>query len=324
MDPVSITTAVVGLLTAAAKVSTTLTAILQRTSNAPKFAQNVLLEVSDISACLTQLRAFLDGARVESRSRATLILVDQVIVLLTTSMITFSELEKIVESLEPDKSMGLVSKLRWSRKESAISSLLLRLQASKSSLNLMLTALTCTSIEEAQTAVGHFQDLIQQTLTNDEDISRRLANLETQNHNTASNAICAASITTSQNHDVSTENRWSQIDKEEFEASVTRTTVIEYAFESMLQRSRPYTRGLRRNSRCSRTSSVAPSTGWSFFSGVSLADISKTSVISLPIWKSELWNGSHYVSPSITNYRVGISTSLAPAKKIALLDKEIL
>lgn len=142
MDPISVAAAVVGLLTTAAQVSTTLTAILHRTSNAPKLAQNVLLEVSDISTCLTQLHAFLVGARVGSRSRATLILVDQIIVLLTTSMMTFSELEEIVESLKPDKPMGLVSKLRWSRKESAISSLLLRLQASKSSLNLMVAALT--------------------------------------------------------------------------------------------------------------------------------------------------------------------------------------
>lgn len=183
---------------------------------------------------------------------------------------------------------------------------------------------TSTSIEEAQTAVGHLQDLIQQTLRNDQDISRRLANLETQNHITASSAISAAGSITSQNDDVSTENPWSQIDKEDFEASVSRTTVIEFSFESMLQRSRPYTRGLLRNSRCSRTSSVAPSMGWSFFSGLSLADISSISVISLPIWKSELWNGSRYHGSLITGYCTGIPYSSLPAKKIALLGKNIL
>lgn len=142
MDPISIAAAVVGLLTAAVKVSTSLTTILHYSSNVSELAQNVLLEVSDISACLTQLHAFLAGTRVATRSRATLILVDQVVILLTSSTKTFSDLEEIIESLEPDKPMGLVSKVRWFKKESAISRLLLRLQASKSSLNLMLTALT--------------------------------------------------------------------------------------------------------------------------------------------------------------------------------------
>lgn len=142
MDPISIAAAVVGLLTAAANVSKTLTVIVHSMSSAAKLAQNVLLEVSDISTCLTQLQAFLAGGKVGSRSRATLILVEQVMVLLTSSMKTFSELEEIVESLEPDKSMGLVTKVRWSRKEAAILKLLVRLQESKSSLNLMLTTLT--------------------------------------------------------------------------------------------------------------------------------------------------------------------------------------
>ena len=142
MDPISIAAAVVGLLTAAEKISKTLAAVIHSTSYFSKLAQNVLLEVTDISTCLTQLRAFLVGARVGSRSQAKLILVDQVIILLTSSMKIFSELEEIVESLEPDKHMGLLSKARWSRKDAAISKLLLRLQQSKGSLNLMLTTLT--------------------------------------------------------------------------------------------------------------------------------------------------------------------------------------
>lgn len=180
-----------------------------------------------------------------------------------------------------------------------------------------------SSSDEAQTAVGHLQDLIQQTLRNDEDISRRLANLETRNDITASNAISAAPSVIEENRDVSTGKRQSQFDREDFEASVTRNTVVEFSFESMLQKSRPYTRGLLRNSRYSRTSSVAPSMGWSFFSGMSLADISSISVVSLPIWKSELWNGSRYHGSYITNYRAGAPLHLAQGKNIQLLGKGI-
>ena len=181
-----------------------------------------------------------------------------------------------------------------------------------------------TSIEEAHTAVGHLRDLIGHTLRNDEDISRRLANIETQNHITATNAFSATSSIDEENRNVSKEEQWSRIDKEQFEVLVSRTTVIDSSFESMLHNSRPYTRGLLRNSRFSGTSSVAPSMGWSFFSGVSLGDISNISVISLPIWESEMTNGSHYHGSSITNYCVGPVSNLASAKTITLLGKEIL
>lgn len=73
---------------------------------------------------------------------------------------------------------------------------------------------------------------------------------------------------------------------------------IGFAFERILQVSRVYTRALLRypnNSTESLTSStVSRKIGWSFFSGLTLSDISHISVLSLPICPSEISNSECY------------------------------
>lgn len=67
-----------------------------------------------------------------------------------------------------------------------------------------------------------------------------------------------------------------------------------FSFDRDLSASRVYTRVSRRTSNSSCSSSVVPSMGWSFQSGLSLADISNISTLSLPISPNELWNAQHY------------------------------
>ena len=102
MDPLSIAASVVGLLGAATKISSILTTLLRKTRDAPEFAHNVLREVTDISTTLAQLQSFLIGTRVGQRSRTKTLMVEQVIVVLTTCVMSFSELEETVTSMETD------------------------------------------------------------------------------------------------------------------------------------------------------------------------------------------------------------------------------
>lgn len=71
--------------------------------------------------------------------------------------------------------------------------------------------------------------------------------------------------------------------------------------------------------------SSEPSIGWSFFSGVSLADISDISVISLPISAIHLWNGSRYrqsLDPIRSSNSYGISpVAPDPIGKLQLFGK---
>lgn len=142
MDPLSIAASIVGLLGATAKFSTILTTFIRNTNDAPKLANGVLQEVSDISACLAQLQAFLLGTRVGSRSRTALIMVEQVVVTLTSYVMTFSELDEILSSFDEITPIRFGGRIAWMMKEPQLTRLCQRLSSSRQSLNLMLTTLT--------------------------------------------------------------------------------------------------------------------------------------------------------------------------------------
>ena len=84
------------------------------------------------------------------------------------------------------------------------------------------------------------------------------------------------------------------IQTQKVEASDATVPIVGFTFEKDLEASRPYIRALKRWSSCTATSSVAPSMGWSFFSGISLAEVSCLSAINLPIASQDLWNGDRY------------------------------
>ncbi len=143
MDGISVGASILGLVGAAAKITLYLNAVVTSVRTAPKLAQSVLLEVSDVSICLSQLQRLLLGMERGSKSRERLIMTEQLVVVLSNCVSIFSELEEILESL------GLMggtpiskSKIaRWLRRQNSISTLLMRLQASKQSLTLIVTIL---------------------------------------------------------------------------------------------------------------------------------------------------------------------------------------
>lgn len=74
----------------------------------------------------------------------------------------------------------------------------------------------------------------------------------------------------------------------------TLTAAGGFAFEEDLFASRPYLRAIKRRPCWSTTSSVVPTMGWSYLSGLSLADVSEVSILSLPLSPLGLWNGHRY------------------------------
>lgn len=138
MEPLSVAASLVGLLAATTKVCSLLKAV----NGASNLMQNVLSEVSDIRMSLGQLRTLLFEPEAKYRSRASLLMVEDIIVVLTRAVMTFSELEKVIEEFKKDQSLRVVTRLKLVLKQSTISKLLLRLQSSRASLSLMLTVLT--------------------------------------------------------------------------------------------------------------------------------------------------------------------------------------
>lgn len=296
MDPLSVAASVVGLLGATAKVSSVLTTFVRGTKDAPKLANDVLQEVSDISACLAQLQAFLLGTRAGSRSRTALIMVEQVVVTLTACVMTFSELEETVESLNDGTPTRIGSRIAWMKKEPVLARLCLRLNSSKQSLILMLTTLTCASVDQATTSVETLTSLVRDLVQNNQDLYSRILNLESSQRTIRPTASLKEAEDEDDVSTIQSPRKASDPTLEE-ERESTVTAVKEFTFERDLRQSRAYARVMWRDSLMSLQSSTAPSFGWSCLSGLSLANVSNISVISLPIVATELTNAQHYTSP---------------------------
>ena len=142
MDPLSISASFIGLCIAAVQVSALLKKFIDASDNAPASARHVLMEITAIYASLHQLEAFLSGRQEAARSRKSLVMVEQIIIIFTDCVSIFSELEQTLETLKMGGSMRVIDRMKWAMKETTISKLLTRLQASKSSLHFMLTILT--------------------------------------------------------------------------------------------------------------------------------------------------------------------------------------
>ena len=317
MDPLTIAASTVGLLGAAAKVSTVLTAFVSGTRYAPTLAKVILQEVSDISVCLAQLQTFLSGSRVGSRSRTAMIMVEQVVVTLTACMITFSELEEVLGSLKLDDPQQLRNRVTWARRESVLTRLLDRLHSSRTSLNLMLTTLTwyeCTenarkamttyitdgqsgaSVDQATSSVENLTRLVQQVLRTNQYLFSRLGNLESVPDNQTARSAASKNEIVMQDDTLSVNPK---PDNSELTLGAVEPPIRRFEFEQDLHSSRVYTRAMKRKTRESLVSSAAFSFGWSCLSEMSLADISNISVISLPVSASDLSNSEHYASGKV-------------------------
>lgn len=139
-DPISLAAGVVGILTAAAQISSLLIDFTRSSKDAPQTARAVLTEVDDISSTLSHLQSFLLGNEYSDRSRTQLLQVDQVVTIISGCVLTFSELEKLLDGLKAE-GMGILDRVHWARKEKAISNLVQRLQNHKGSLSLILHVL---------------------------------------------------------------------------------------------------------------------------------------------------------------------------------------
>lgn len=184
-----------------------------------------------------------------------------------------------------------------------------------------------TSLGEAENAVSELKALTIQVLESNQVLAERMANLELQ-HSVYALSEDPSSVQEVEHHhgkstttvrlepviddgETSTDSSIlapnSRGDDQDNESMVTigrigpTTTeslpvVDGFAFEQDLLASRPYARAINRRPCWSATSSVVPTMGWSYLSGLSLAHVSTVSILSLPLSPLELWNGHRYVT----------------------------
>lgn len=134
MDPLSIIASITGIIMAAGKVSN----LLSQIKNAPTSVANILAEVDHIKIVFTALNNFINRNGRIRGARAALIQLDDIVIILTQTVLVFSELETIVTPLSSKGKLSGWRRLNWSRQEAAAVRLVNQLQRHKTSLSLLL------------------------------------------------------------------------------------------------------------------------------------------------------------------------------------------
>ncbi|KAL2072073.1 hypothetical protein VTL71DRAFT_11416 [Oculimacula yallundae] len=178
MDPLSVSMAIVGLLSASWKISEVLSPLISKGKHAPKELLEMKSTIDTIRSVLSQLQLMLLGRVNVTRERTSLILVDQIVITLSACVRTFSDIDVFVETLGSDESLGLMNRVRWATKAPTIQEYMKKLQEHKSSMTLMVTILTCESSYKAEDAVDELSKTIQMLLDSNRLIAERLASIE--------------------------------------------------------------------------------------------------------------------------------------------------
>lgn len=135
MDPLSIAASITAILTAAVQVSS----LLRRIHDAPASVAAILVEVEHIRIVFQVLQTFVDRAAAMTRHRAALIGIEDLTVMLTQTVLVFSELQTLIAPLSArSRRSGIKWRFDWSRQEPGVNRLVTQLQRHKSSLSLLL------------------------------------------------------------------------------------------------------------------------------------------------------------------------------------------
>ena len=189
--------------------------------------------------------------------------------------------------------------------------------------------------EEVQQSVHSLTMMVHSLLESSEDVSSRLANLEDRLARTtmpATDTIEVGSVFEGLSLTTSTPalSTYQQLAIEAQEISTTTSEAasstdpeLDPHVQRLLQESRVYSRTLRRHSVSTIPWSYRSRGGWSMLSGISLAQISNISVLSIPITASEIWGASHYMDPSVSQ-PLGIDKALVNKRLRAQKLSEII
>lgn len=295
MEPLSISMAVIGLLKTAHEVSSTIGKIVSSKKNGCKEIRNVKSTVDTLRSVLLQLQLLLlNHAKIDDR-RASMILVEEVVVTLSACVMTFSDLDRCVEGLASDERLGILDSVRWASKAEELKGYMQSLESHKLSLTLMVNILTCQTTHNLENNAAELKVLMVQVLESNAALAERMSLLETAQMN---------SVSLWEDHDsVSVldqrTTRAPRNDTPNLIASGTAQFHPTYAFEEVLSKSWVYQRCLGRDSRTfsivssDRLTQVTQS--WSILTGLSLSNISNIAIQSLPVYVEDL-NANHLYS----------------------------
>jgi hypothetical protein len=154
------------------------------------------------------------------------------------------------------------------------------------------------SDQEAKQSREKLQNLVEQLLQSNQDISRRLKNFDAVSGSRSTLTQCLngkGPINAGQDGEqIATVVRRLGSDERSCGGIIIQTNAVRFTFEDELRASRVYRRTQPYSSDASFTTSSVRTHAWSIFSGFSLADISAVSAIALPLYSHEISNNQWY------------------------------
>lgn len=127
MDPLSVATSVVSLITATSTVTSALIAIKSSLSDAPQSMQRALFQVTELRYVLLAMDRFINGIAIPRDGRLGMIEVDQLVLTSTQAVLTLSKLEVLIEPLSTGIKVKILDRVKWSWKEDSILKILQRI-----------------------------------------------------------------------------------------------------------------------------------------------------------------------------------------------------
>ncbi|KAH5690376.1 hypothetical protein HBI44_173310 [Parastagonospora nodorum] len=262
MDPLTIGSAVIGLIAGASRIVPILYNFITLTRDAPKTASQVLDEMQSIIAALTQLQTYLTGATTSNGARRSMLTLRNISATLTACVTTYSDLEDVVSRCVLDG--GKVSRPKWVMYEGQIDVLVQRMQAHKLSLTLMLTILQCESTQVAEISMTRLHAMVEDLMASNADMRTRMDQVLTDHP--AHRTVVEEDI----------------------------DPLSQSAFETDLDTSRVYRKLRARTSLWSVNTSQQGSMALTAFSALTMDDVSNLSVVRLPVWSKDIVNAFDY------------------------------
>jgi hypothetical protein len=150
-DPLSVGASIVGILSAAGKISELLEAVISSAKEAPQFIANLKFEVDDVRAAFWSFKGLIALLETAPSHRTALVPLDQLVITLTETVITFSKLADTINPLivPEGQKIPLRTRLKWTRAEGNCKNLMEKLQRLKTSVSLMLNILQWCVISKA-------------------------------------------------------------------------------------------------------------------------------------------------------------------------------
>lgn len=140
-DPLSIAASVAGLIALSGSLYSTIRDFAEQAANPPQSAHGLLLSVSEMRLVLASVSDLIDNFLKYPPMRRALVRLDHLIICLTQSVLSFSELEKFVNLLVARAQPSLWQRWKLNSLDDRITRFTTKIHEHKTSMSLVLNIL---------------------------------------------------------------------------------------------------------------------------------------------------------------------------------------